>query len=71
MPQSNGARAKELHNLPEHNAEAAAAEHGKSTHLTAHEESVQLEGNSRSSVELSSKVTHGKAASLEAAKGKK
>jgi hypothetical protein len=37
MPQSSHDRAAELHNLAEHAHAAAAAAHGKSDHLTAHE----------------------------------
>jgi hypothetical protein len=37
MPQSTRDRTAELHNLAEHAHAAAAAAHGKSDHLTAHE----------------------------------
>jgi hypothetical protein len=37
MPQSTHDRGAELHNLAEHAHAAAAAAHGKSDHLTAHE----------------------------------
>ena len=70
MPQSTHDRTAELHNLPEHNAEAAATNHGKSTHLSAHEETVQAEDHSRHVAELASKLTHGKAAAIAAEKAK-
>lgn len=45
----------ELHNIPEHSAQAAATKHDKAPHLTAHEETVQAEDQSRNV----DKVTHG------------
>lgn len=71
MPQSNHDRTAELHNLPEHNAEAAATQHSKTPHLSAHQETVQAEDHSGNAAELASKLTHGRAASIEAAKAKK
>ena len=69
MPQSVHDRTAELHNIPEHTAEAAATNHGKGTHLTAHEETVQAEDHSQNSA-VASKLHHGKAAALDAAKSK-
>ncbi len=71
MPQSNHDRTAELHNLPEHNAEAAATKQGKSTHLSAHEETIMAEDHSRNNAELAARLTHGKSAAIEAAKAKK
>jgi hypothetical protein len=47
MPQSTHDRTAELHNLPEHNAQAAATSHTKAPHLTAHEETIQAEEHAR------------------------
>ena len=71
MPQSTHDRTAELHNIPEHAAESAATGHGKSPKLSAHEETVQAEDHSRSTAELASKLTHGKAASIAADKATK
>ena len=70
MPQTGAVRTNEIQNHSEHTAESA--EHkNKSTKLTAHEETVQAEDHSGHTAEVASKLTHGKAAALEAEKHKK
>ena len=71
MPQSVNVRQSEIQNHPEHAAEAAATNHGKSTQLSAHEETVQSEDHSHNSPSLPDKLHHGQAAAAEAAKHKK
>ncbi len=70
MPQSQHDRAAEQHNIPEHAAASAATSHNKAAHLSAHEETVQAEDHSRNTDEAS-KLLHGKAAAIEAAKSRK
>ena len=41
MPQSTNVTANQMRNIPEQAAEAAATDHGKQTHLSAHEETVR------------------------------
>jgi hypothetical protein len=67
MPQSLHDHAAELHNIPEHAAEAAATSHNKAPQLTAHEETVQAEEHSRDATQAS-KLVHGHAASVESKK---
>ena len=43
MPQSTNVTANQMRNIPEQAAEAAATNHGKETHLSPHEETVQAE----------------------------
>jgi hypothetical protein len=71
MPQTGAIRTNEIQKHAEHAAESAQHSHDKSAHLTAHEETVQAEDRSRHTAELASKLTHGKAASIEAEKHKK
>lgn len=71
MPQSVHDRAAELHNIPSHAAEAAETNHGKGSHLTGHEETVQAEDHSRNEADLEAKLKHGKAAAIAAEQSKK
>ncbi len=71
MPQSVNVRQSEIQNQPEHAADTASTHSDKAPHLSAHEETVQTEDHSHNSAELQSKLHHGKAAALEAAKQKK
>ena len=71
MPQTGAVRTKEIQDHAEHAAESAEHSHNQSAHLTAHEETVQAEDHSRHTAELASKLTHGKAAAIEAEKHKK
>ena len=71
MPQSVNVRRSEIQNQPEHVAGTAATHAGKAPHLPSHEETVQAEDHSHNSAELESKLHHGKAAALEAAKSKR
>jgi hypothetical protein len=66
MPQTGAVRTNEITQHPEHVAEAAEHSHDKAAHPTAHEETVQAEDRSRHEGEHASKLTHGKAARLEA-----
>ena len=70
MPQTREVRTSQIQQHPEHTADAAAASHNKAPHLSAHEETVQAEDHSRNT-EHTSKLTHGKAAAIEAEKAKK
>ena len=47
MPQSTNVTANQMRNIPEQAAEAAATNHGKETHLSPHEETVQSEEHAR------------------------
>ena len=71
MPQTGAARTNEIEKHAEHAAESAAHSHNKTPHLTAHEETVQAEDHSGHTGEPASKLTHGKAAAIEAEKHKK
>ncbi len=71
MPQSVNVRQSEIQNQPEHAADSAATHAKKAPQLSAHEETVQAEEHSRNTAEAESKLHHGKAAALEAAKAKK
>ena len=70
MPQSPAVHTNEIIDHPEHTAAAAAASHNKAPHLSAHEETVASEDHARNA-EHEAKLTHGKAASIEAAKGRR
>ena len=70
MPQSTNVTANQMRNIPEQAAEAAATNHGKETHLSAHEETVEAEDHSHNQAHVD-KLHHGKAAALEAEKAKK
>ncbi len=61
MPQSTNVTANQMRNIPEQAAEAAATNHGKQTHLSAHEETVQAEEQSHNQSEQADKLHHGKA----------
>ena len=63
MPQSTNVTANQMRNIPEQAAEAAATNHGKGTHLTAHEETVQdkeHEQNEAHNQVHEQALTHGK-----------
>ena len=71
MPQTGAVRTNEMEKHAEHAAESAQHSHDKTPHPTAHEETVRAEDHSRHTAELASKLTHGKAAAIEAEKHKK
>ena len=59
MPPSTHSRVAELHNLAAHAHAAAATQHGKGDHLTAHELSWQAHEHSMNALKLSQELAGG------------
>ena len=63
MPQSREVHTKEIEQISEHTAEAAAVQHSKTPHLSAHEQTEQAKEHTHDTHTLEEKLHHGKEAS--------